>query len=352
LLRRFLWEGGKQSGRKLHLISWEKITKPYLEGGLQFKDLQIQNLALGAKILWNTITRNPTWRKRDLWKKYYRGPRKKCLERPAKVEKGSPIFSLCQKALQHFNSQLTWIPGNGKEINIWEDSVLGEPPLSTKQGLMRLKDWMHLQNLHSLWDISSWGNDENHSWLRWGIANLPPELEEEWEMLKSWLQGKSPLKKRKKDKRGWGQRSGPYSTAAGYLHIASIPHVPPDPTIWKATWTTKSIPKIDMFIWTLAHRGVLSGENLRRRGWEGPSRCPLCCQEEETTDHLLLGCPYAMEVWQLSLGLGALAPALPQETNTLLRNWHSLMSLSDSQTRSSLCPLENATKVYPLEDLD
>jgi hypothetical protein len=79
-----------------------------------------------------------------------------------------------------------------------------------------------------------------------------------------------------------------------------------------------------MFIWTVAHRGVLSGENLRRRGWEGPSRCPLCCQEEEMTDHLLLGCPYAREVWQLTLGLGALAPSLPQETHSLLSNWHSL----------------------------
>jgi hypothetical protein len=79
-----------------------------------------------------------------------------------------------------------------------------------------------------------------------------------------------------------------------------------------------------MFIWTLAHRGILIGENLRRRGWEGPSRCPLCCQEEKTTDHLLLGYPYAMEVWQLSLGLGAFTPTLPQETNALLWNWHSL----------------------------
>jgi hypothetical protein len=114
LLRRFLWEGGKQSGRKLHLISWGEITKPYLEGGLQFKDLQIQNLSLGAKSLWNTIIENPTWRKRVLWKKYYRGPRKKCLERLAKVEKGSPIFSLCQKSLHHFNSQLTWLLGNRK----------------------------------------------------------------------------------------------------------------------------------------------------------------------------------------------------------------------------------------------
>lgn len=140
MIKRFLWEGGKQTERKLHLISWGKISKPYLEGDLQFKDLQTQNLALGAKILWNTITGKPTWSKRAFWKKYFRGPRKKCLEKPAKVGKGSPIFSLCQKAMQHFRTQITWIPGNGKDISIWDDSVLGESPLSAQQDLRRLKD--------------------------------------------------------------------------------------------------------------------------------------------------------------------------------------------------------------------
>ena len=35
LLRIFLWEGGKNNERRLHLVSWDKIKKPILEGGLQ-----------------------------------------------------------------------------------------------------------------------------------------------------------------------------------------------------------------------------------------------------------------------------------------------------------------------------
>jgi len=88
------------------------------------------------------------------------------------------------------------------------------------------------------------------------------------------LKGKSPLKEGKKDKRGWGVSSGVYSTTIGYHHTTAVPHVPPDPAIW----TYKSIPKIDLFVWTLAHRGILTGENLRRRDWEGPHKCPLCTQ--------------------------------------------------------------------------
>jgi hypothetical protein len=147
---------------------------------------------LGENILWRIITGNSSWSKRALWKKYFQGPRKKCLNNPAKVEKGSPIFSLCQKALRHFKPHLTWTPGNGKEIKVWEDSMMGDPPLDSKKILHRLKEWMRLKNLHNMWDISRLENDESHSWLRWEIANLPPELEEEWNMMKYWLQGKTP----------------------------------------------------------------------------------------------------------------------------------------------------------------
>ena len=51
MLHRFLWEGGRNRERKLHLVSWDKIKKALLEGGLQIRDVATQNLAMGAKIL-------------------------------------------------------------------------------------------------------------------------------------------------------------------------------------------------------------------------------------------------------------------------------------------------------------
>ena len=117
--RRFLWEGGKQVRRKLHLISWEKTSNPFLEGGLNFKKTQAQNSALGAKLLWRMVTGKPTWSKLALWRKYFRGPRDRCLDFPCKESKGSPIFTLCKKAFPHFSPHLTWVPRNGKKIKIW-----------------------------------------------------------------------------------------------------------------------------------------------------------------------------------------------------------------------------------------
>ena len=51
--RSFLWNGGKQTRKKLSLVSWGGISMPLLGGGLQLRDLRRQNLALGAKILRN-----------------------------------------------------------------------------------------------------------------------------------------------------------------------------------------------------------------------------------------------------------------------------------------------------------
>jgi len=67
--------------------------------------------------------------------------------------------------------------------------------------------------------------------------------------------------------------------------------------VWKFLWSKAFFPKIDIFSWTLAHNSILSGENLQKRGMEGPTRCPLCKKKEETSDHIILGCHFSKEVW-------------------------------------------------------
>ena len=69
LLRKFIWEGGKGNENKFHLVSWEKIKKPRDEGGLHVHSLPTQNLALGAKLLWQLITGKDSWSKEVLCKK-------------------------------------------------------------------------------------------------------------------------------------------------------------------------------------------------------------------------------------------------------------------------------------------
>ena len=70
MLRSFLWQGGKNGGgNKYALVSWRKIKMSRMEGGLQIKDLKFQNLAMGAKLLWNLINAKPSWNCQVIWSK-------------------------------------------------------------------------------------------------------------------------------------------------------------------------------------------------------------------------------------------------------------------------------------------
>ena len=74
--------------------------------------------------------------------------------------------------------------------------------------------------------------------------------------------------------------------------------------IWKKVWHTNSIPKVNSFIWILLHNKILTAENLRKRGINGPSRCTLCNLDEETTSHLFLHCKTSLLVWRYVLPPG------------------------------------------------
>ena len=98
-------------------------------------------------------------------------------------------------------------------------------------------------------------------------------------MLLQHLAGLAPINKSKKDKRGWGRHSGKYSTAEGYQRFSANYNVPVNPRIWNNLWNYSTLPKIEMFSWTLMHEKVLTGKNLEKRGFASPFRCPLYAED-------------------------------------------------------------------------
>ena len=54
---------------------------------------------------------------------------------------------------------------------------------------------------------------------------------------------------------------------------------------------------------------------------EGPSRCPLCCSEEETMNHLLISCPFSQAIWTEVLLLNLEELAIPQNIPDLFATW-------------------------------
>jgi hypothetical protein len=127
-----------------------------------------------------------------------------------------------------------------------------------------IKSWLHSNSKVTLWDLLAW--NQGSSWLKWDLGDYPQQLETEARTLLDSLQGCSPSSARMKEKRGWGSSSGSYSAAAGYVALQAIPWVAPDPSLGRNLWLHPSLPKIDLFCWSLLHNSILSWENLSKRG--------------------------------------------------------------------------------------
>jgi hypothetical protein len=68
---------------------------------------------------------------------------------------------------------------------------------------------------------------------------------------------------------------------------------------------------IVFFIWLVTQIRCWTADRLAKRGLNHPSKCPLCDQDSETTNHLLVTCVFARVFWYKVLrkfGMYSLAP--------------------------------------------
>lgn len=209
LIRTFLWKGGRQNGKEISLVNWDTVTRPFQEGGLNFKDLKVQNLAMGAKLIWKIIAPKPGWVHTALWKKYFRGPRTRCLDQP-KNRFNTPFSRFISKTSALIRNHSYWILGNGKHIHIWNDSILNRPPLAETKDMQDLQRWMSEAGINSLWELSTWNGNVWSSWKQLAVPdNLWPDLIS----LQMQLHGIAPTLATKHDARGWGTSRSGYSVA-------------------------------------------------------------------------------------------------------------------------------------------
>eukprot|EP00253_Pinus_taeda_P006464 PITA_06464 len=296
-IRRFFWKGGKQNENKIPLISWDIISKPLWEGGLNFKNLCHQNVAMAAKIIWRIIAPNLGWTQKVLWKKYFRGPRSRCLEKVIRLP-NSTFLKIYDRAASLIIAHSYWIPGNRKKINIWSDIIMNKEPIEVRASINSLRCWMDREGMQTLWDISCW-NDS--IWAGWKQLKVSNNLNTEWIMLLDSLHGLAPTHSRKRDEMGWGPKAKGYTVSLGYAKLIEKPYVPPDPAPWKGVWRLPSWPK--------------------KKGLHGPSLCSLCNNNAETTVHLILECSFSRQIW--SFFTHDLDPnfTIPCSTSELFSEW-------------------------------
>ena len=100
-----------------------------------------------------------------------------------------------------------------------------------------------------------------------------------------------------------------------------------------------SFPRVSFFVWTVAWRKILAGDNLRRRGLSIVDWCCMCWHSGETVDHLLIHCEKAYLLWCFVFRSFRVLWVLPKRVLDLFfgwRNWMGKLS-SDIWNLTLLC---------------
>jgi hypothetical protein len=76
-----------------------------------------------------------------------------------------------------------------------------------------------------------------------------------------------------------------------------------------------------VLIFLMACRRCWTADRLARRGLPHPDKCPLCDQEDENIDHLLVSCVFSRQVWYYVLRQVDLHSLSRQPTDLVFDDW-------------------------------
>lgn len=217
--------------------------------------------------------------------------------------------------------------GNGSSISVWRDPwlSLSQPvtpigPPTSSNGDLRVRDL-----------ISTVTHD-------WDVPAIRAHLPQYEEIIRSLV----PSQLAMEDSLQWlPEKKGIYTTRSEYaLAKLNASGPPPTPFSWKRNiWNLQCSPKLNLFLWKAASKALPVGAALARRGMDATTCCKRC-GEVESEIHVLLQCPFAAKVWELS-------PILfnPPPTDSTTTTVHQL--LHDCIKAVNLPPTGLSTPLYP-----
>ncbi|XP_071938995.1 uncharacterized protein [Coffea arabica] len=250
------WWGDTDGKKKLHWISWKKMTQKKSKGGMGFKDLQLFNEALLAK---QSLA--------DIRKDMQAGIRRKI--------------------------------GNGKGTRIWWDNWIpdrpeGRPTSVQPQGcqleyvseLIRNNRWNRVlvfktfnpQDVERILSIplSMTGIEDSYWWKH--SQNGQYSVQSGY---KTWMKEKEAERSRKREEAGTSYEGT-------------------NPRIWNTLWQQNVSQKMKVFVWKCLHNGIPVRETIYTRTRQGNPICTGCGEKEETIEHMLFQCNKVLVIWKLA----------------------------------------------------
>ena len=275
ILSTFFWSGSNPIS-SLHMISWKKLCFPKSEGGLGLKCLVDWNRACCLKNLWDILTRRPT-----LWTDwvYNRYLRSKSIWAIQGATYNSWAWKGILSARHWIMHHISFTISNGVDTSFFYDPWINGKSIYSMYG-DRVREALGVN--HSL---------PCASFITNGTWNLPPPTCPE--MLTLWpLIEHIPLTAHQHDSIQW--KHGTFSTKNVW---GLIRHQEQKVVWWKWAWKKPTVQKFSLTCFQAILHKLPTLDNLKKRGFQLASFCPLCYSASENEDHLFCTCPFSSEVW-------------------------------------------------------
>eukprot|EP00253_Pinus_taeda_P032484 PITA_32484 len=265
LQRSFLW-GSHGLNRKWALVKWVDVCQAKANGGLGLRDPLQSNSTMGAKVWWSWLVKpHIPWAK--LWQaKYAPGSQWNELIRISPSITGSMIWNSAKIHSAFIQAYSFWEIHSGTSARFWEDSWQQMPKLAT---LFHKPHWQQFMQQTNFNKVSQFWLQQDHQDFR------------TWKPARSW-------------QTDWQEETFD-DIDKELLQRKIIPSSLDQ--LWTHVWQPKLWPKISIFLWLLSKNRILTWDNLQKRGFIGPSRCPNCNAQEETSTHLMEACALAAQLW-------------------------------------------------------
>ncbi|XP_018488218.1 uncharacterized protein LOC108858853 [Raphanus sativus] len=240
-------------------------------GGLGFKDIQTFNVALLAKLPWRMLTNPDCLLSRVMLGKYCH---KASLLNVQLVKGASHGWTSILAGRDLLKAHLGRAVGDGTEIKVWHESWISTSTSVLPHGPLKEGDRDMFVS-----DLITRGSCD---WNKELINKILPEFIEEILKLKP---SKMELKILTFAAVATQDLDNNNTTTLSTFNW------------YKSVWSVPTAPKIQLFIWKAINGALPTGENLQKRGMMQNTLC-VHCGLTETTEHLLLHCSFAKQVWK------------------------------------------------------
>jgi hypothetical protein len=185
---------------------------------------------------------------------------------------------------------VVWRVGDGSNINIWTDPWLNRDdarfPITPRGQCVLSKIEELINPVTGQWDEDL----VRQTFMDMDVETiLAIPIREDFEDFIAWqFDSKGCFSVKSAYKIYIGLRDGPQATTSngteGMLQ-------------WHKIWRMPCVPKVQQFIWRLAHNSLPVKRNIERRGIECDTLCVCCRRLDEDGAHLFLKCKQVKKIW-------------------------------------------------------